>query len=65
MTPMRDPSEPSVLDRRQLSTPSLRYRFSATGDRHSILRAAAISGAIDRYTSHGRHQHPDRGALVP
>jgi membrane protein YqaA with SNARE-associated domain len=40
MIPMRDPSEPSVLDRRQLSTPSLRYRFQrpATANRSSEPR---------------------------
>ena len=40
MIPMRNPSEPSVLDWRQLSTPSLRYRFQrpATANRSSEPR---------------------------
>jgi len=61
------PSEPNVLDQRQQAVDAVtplsffsRRRQIVSGNQ---LSGPAISGAIDQSTSHGRHQHPDRGSL--
>ena len=64
MTPNDTRPEPTLPDRRQLSTLSA----VAFSDRRQIvfgqsIPQAAIFGGIDQSTPHGRHQHPDPGSL--